>query len=338
MKLIVQIPCFNEEKTLPEVVADIPRTIPGISKVEVLIIDDGSTDRTVDVARQIGVDHIVKNISNLGLARSFQAGMEEALRLGADIIVNTDGDNQYSGASIADLVKPVVDRKADITVGDRNPGANPEFSGLKRFLQKFGTAVVRNLSKLEVNDAVSGFRAYSRDAALSINVMTQFSYTTETLIHAGQHGLVVQSIPVATNPSTRPSRLAGSMFGFLRKQVITILRSYFMYRPLAAFLWAGILMSAIGTIPILRFLYYYLIGDGDGKIQSLVLGSMFLLAGYITAIIAFLSDGLATNRRLTESVLHRVRQLEANLSNDGTAASAARNRGTQRRSDDSPIQ
>lgn len=312
MKLIVQIPCFNEEKTLPDVVAGIPRKIAGIDQVEILIIDDGSNDRTIEVAQNCGVDHILKNIQNLGLARSFQAGMEEALRLGADIIVNTDGDNQYSGTSIPELVKPIVERKADITVGDRNPGTNPEFSGLKRFLQRFGTAVVRNMSKLEVTDAVSGFRAYSREAALSINVMTDFSYTTETLIHAGQHGLVVQSVPVKTNPSTRPSRLAGSMISFLRKQVITILRSYFMYRSLSAFLTAGLIMATIGFLPILRFLYFYAIGEGDGKIQSLILGSMFLLAGYITVVIAFLSDALATNRRLTESVLRRVRHLEHN--------------------------
>ncbi len=312
MKLIVQIPCFNEEKTLPEVVAGIPREIPGIDCVEILIIDDGSTDRTVEVAQACGADHIIRNIKNLGLARSFQAGMEESLRLGADVIVNTDGDNQYCGASIPELVRPILEQRADITVGDRNPGANKEFSAAKRFLQRFGTAVVRNLAKLEVNDAVSGFRAYSREAALSINVMTKFSYTTETLIHAGQHGFVVQSVPVNTNPTTRPSRLAGSMFSFLRKQVITILRSYFMYRSLSAFLTAGLIMIAIGFLPIMRFLYFYAIGEGDGKVQSLILGSMFLLAGYITVVIAFLSDALATNRRLTESVLRRVRHLEHN--------------------------
>ena len=310
MKLIVQIPCYNEEKTLPDVVADIPRSIPGIDKVEVQVIDDGSSDRTIETAITCGVDHVVRNGQNKGLAKSFQSGIETALARGADIIVNTDGDNQYSGSSIPDLVKPIVDKKADIVVGDRNPGANTEFSWIKRLLQRFGTRVVRNLSQVDVDDAVSGFRAYSRDAAYTINVMTPFSYTTETLIHAGQHGLAVMSVPVKTNPTTRPSRLAGSTARFLQKQVVTILRSYFMYRSLNAFLWAGVFMIGIGLLPIFRFLYFYAIGDGDGRIQSLVLGSMFLLAGYITVVIAFLSDALATNRRLTESVLERVRRLE----------------------------
>lgn len=310
MKLIVQIPCYNEEATLALVVACIPRSIPGISKVEIQIIDDGSTDRTVEIARLCGVDHIVQNGRNKGLARSFQKGIESALALGADIIVNTDGDNQYSGGSIPDLVKPILEKQADIVVGDRKPGDNPEFSWLKRQLQKLGTRVVRNLSGVDVGDAVSGFRAYTREAAFSINVMTRFSYTTETLIHAGQHGLTVLSVPVETNPTTRPSRLAGSTFRFLKKQIVTILRSYFMYRSLNAFLWAGVIMITVGLLPVVRFLYFFSIGDGEGRLQSLVLGSMFLLAGYITVVIAFLSDALATNRRLTEAVLERVRRLE----------------------------
>jgi len=328
MKLIVQIPCFNEEETLPAVVAAIPRSIPGIDSVEIQVIDDGSNDRTVEVAKACGVDHIVRNGANKGLARSFQSGIESALALGADVIVNTDGDNQYRGSSIPGLVGPIVDGHADIVVGDRNPGANPEFSWLKRQLQKIGTRVVCNLAQVRVDDAVSGFRAYSRDAAYSINVMTRFSYTTETLIHAGQHGLRVMSVPVETNATTRPSRLAGSTARFLQKQVVTILRSYFMYRSLNAFLWAGVLMIGIGLLPILRFLYYYAIGDGEGRIQSLVLGSMFLLAGYTTVVIAFLSDALATNRRLTESVLERVRRLEQPL--------ASGNAETRQRDDEGP--
>ena len=309
-KLIIQIPCFNEEETLPRVLEDLPREIQGIRCIEVQIIDDGSTDGTVEIARTYGVDYVVSNKSNKGLARSFQAGINHALSEGADIIVNTDGDHQYPGRFIEDLVRPIIEGRADVVIGDRNPGENPEFSPVKRSLQKIGTRVVRNLSGLEVRDAVSGFRAYSRDAALKINVMTRFSYTTETLIHAGQTGLTVMSVPIETNTATRPSRLFTSMTGFLRKQVVSILRSYFMYRPLSAFLMLGVFMAVIGFVPILRFLYFYVIGEGDGKIQSLVIGSMFVGLGYITMVIAFLSDAIATNRRLAEEALERLRKMD----------------------------
>ncbi|TFL18095.1 glycosyltransferase family 2 protein [Jannaschia formosa] len=310
LKLIVQIPCYNEAETLPQVLAGIPRSIPGIGQLDIQVIDDGSSDGTADVARAHGVAHVVVNSGNKGLARSFQAGIDNALRNGADIVVNTDGDNQYCGASIPDLVAPILRGEADIVVGDRKPGLNREFSPLKRFLQRFGSSVVRRLSGVEVADAVSGFRAYSREAALTINVMTTFSYTTETLIHAGQHGLKVVSVPVEVNPVARPSRLFRSMGAFLRKQIVTILRSYMMYRPLNAFLAVGLVMMVIGAIPILRFLVYFAMGDGTGRVQSLVLGGVFLLAGYLTVVIAFLSDTIATNRRLIERVLTRVRELE----------------------------
>ena len=309
-KLIIQIPCYNEETTLPQVIADLPRDIPGVGVIEYQVIDDGSTDATVRVAEELGVHHIIRNRGNKGLARSFQVGIDHALRQGADIIVNTDGDNQYAGACIPDLVRPLLAKEADIVVGDRRPGDNPEFSALKRLLQRVGSRVVRNLAGVDVSDAVSGFRAYSREAALSINVMTTFSYTTETLIHAGQHGLNVISVPVQTNAATRPSRLFTSMGSFLRKQVVTILRSYVMYRSLSAFLILGGIMILIGLVPVLRFLYFYMIGDGEGRIQSLVLGSVFLLSGYMTVVIAFLSDSVATNRRLIEAVLTRLRELE----------------------------
>ena len=307
LKLIVQIPCFNEEQSLPAVLADIPKSIDGIAIIEVQIIDDGSSDDTVGVALAHGVEHIVRNKVNKGLARTFQAGINHALAQGADIIVNTDGDHQYPGRYIADLVRPIVEGRADVVIGDRNPSRNPEFSALKRSLQKFGTAVVENLSGIVVSDAVSGFRAYSRAAAVKINVMTGFSYTTETLIHAGQSGLTVLAVPVETNSATRPSRLFKSMGGFLSKQVVTILRSSFMYRPLRTFLTLGLAMAAIGLVPILRFIYYYLIGEGDGMIQSLVIGSLFVTAGYVTIVIAFLGDAIATNRRLTEECLERLR-------------------------------
>ncbi len=313
IKVVVQIPCYNEAETLPAVLADIPRHIPGVDVVETLVIDDGSTDGTSEVARRLGVDHVIINVHNRGLARTFQTGIEHALAQGATVIVNTDGDNQYAGASIPDLVRPVLEGRADIAIGDRRPGDNAEFSRLKRMLQRVGSRVVRRLAGVDVADAVSGFRAYSRDAAFSINVMTSFSYTTETLIHAGQKGFKIVSVPVATNPTLRPSRLFKSMGSFLRKQTISILRSYVLYRSLSAFLVLGGAMVAIGLVPVVRFLYLYAIGQGEGHVQSLVLGGVFLLAGYITTLIAFLSDTISTNRRLTESILTHVRRSEQRL-------------------------
>ncbi|MEO0394142.1 MAG: glycosyltransferase family 2 protein [Pseudomonadota bacterium] len=316
MKLVVQIPCYNEAETLPAVLADIPRDIPNISVVEVLVIDDGSADDTVAVAKQHGADHVVSHKTNLGLARSFQTGIEYALSVDADIIVNTDGDNQYAGSSIPKLVEPIVANRADVVVGDRQPSKNPDFSLLKRSLQWLGSRVVRQLANVDVSDAVSGFRAYSRQAALKINVMTSFSYTTETLIHVGQQGLIVTSVLVDTNPVHRPSRLFKSMRQFLIKQVATILRSYAMYRPLHAFSALSIMMVVIGALPIIRFLYFYMIGEGDGKVQSLLLGTMFLVMGYITFVAAIIGDSISVNRRLNEQILERVKRLESQKSSE----------------------
>lgn len=311
LKLIVQVPCYNEAETLPDVLAAIPRVIEGIAQIEVQVIDDGSSDATIEVARQANADHIVLQKSNKGLARSFQAGIDNALAQGADIIVNTDGDNQYCGSSIPDLVRPILEGRADIVLGDRRPSENREFSFGKRLLQRLGSRVVRRLAGIEVPDAVTGFRAYSREAAMSINVMTRFSYTVETLIHAGQRGLTVISVPVKTNSATRPSRLFKSTRQFMARQAVTMLRSCVMYRPLQTFMSVGILITIIGALPILRFLYFFATGEGDGHVQSLVLGGVFLLAGYLTMVIAFLSDTIATNRRLTEEALLRLRRLEA---------------------------
>ncbi len=311
MKLIVQIPCLNEEENLAAVLASVPRQIAGITTIETQIIDDGSTDRTVEIARALGVTHILQNRFNRGLAYSFQKGIEHALAQGADIIVNTDGDNQYDSACIADLVAPLVERRADIVLGDRQPTKNMAFSPLKRLLQKWGSAVVSNLARVDISDAVSGFRAYTREAALNINVMTRFSYTTETLIHAGQQGMKITSVVIRTNKTERPSRLFTSMRSFVTKQAGTIVRSYVMYRPLNAFMKLGGVMILIGLIPVLRFLIRFLAGNGDGNVQSLVLGGVFLLAGYITIILALLSETIATNRKLLEQVLRRVRTLEA---------------------------
>jgi len=280
------------------------------------VIDDGSTDATVEVAKQLGVDEIVHQKVNKGLASSFQAGIENALAIGADIIVNTDGDNQYCGSSIPDLVRPIVEGEADIVLGDRNPSANREFSLVKRLLQRFGSTVIRFLAGVDVRDAVTGFRAYSRNAALQINIMTRFSYTIETLIHAGRQGMTIKSVPVLTNTVARPSRLFKSTPQFVRKQVLTILRSCIMYLPLRTFLLFGAIMLAIGAAPVLRFIYFYMLGVGDGHIQSLVIGGVFLMIGYFTVMIAFLSDTIATNRRLLEGTLMRVRRLEMMLSSD----------------------
>lgn len=310
LKLIVQIPCYNEAETLPEVIAGVPRNIPGIDRIETLVIDDGSTDGTAEVAAGLGVDHVVRNTGNLGLARTFERGLDEALARNADIIVNTDGDNQYDGASIADLVRPILDGRAEVVVGDRDTSSNREFSLLKRVLQRAGTRVVQRLSGLAVNDAVSGFRAYSRQAAIQTNVLSSFSYTTETLIQAGRRGLPVISVPVRTNPSTRPSRLSRSILGFVTRQVTTIIRTYVMYSPLRAFGALGAFMMLIGAFPIGRFLYFYFLDGGAGHLQSLILGTMFFILGYVTLVIAILSDVIASNRRLLEKTLERVKRME----------------------------
>ena len=334
LKLIVQIPCYNEAETLPSVVRDIPRRIDGVGAVELLVIDDGSEDGTADLARSLGVEHVISQRSNAGLARSFQLGIETALAAGADLIVNTDGDNQYDGGSIPALIAPILEGRADVVVGNRRPWDNPDFPRSKRVLQRVGSAVVRRLSGVAVDDAVSGFRAYSRDAALTINVMTSFSYTTETLVSVGQQGLTVASVPVRTNTVTRPSRLFKSTGAFLRKQVLTILRSVMMYAPLNGFSALGGAMLAVGAVPLLRFVYFFATGDGSGHIQSLVLGSMFAVMGYLTLVIALLGDTIATNRRLLETTLRKVRELELALGDaEGSAPLAPREEHREDRRD-----
>jgi glycosyltransferase involved in cell wall biosynthesis len=313
MKLIVQIPCFNEEDVLAQTVSEIPRAIDGIDRVEVLIIDDGSSDRTVEVARAAGVEHIVRHRSNRGLAQSFRTGLDTALRLGADIIVNTDGDNQYVGADIAKLVAPILDGRADIVVGDRETAKVPHFSPGKKRLQWLDSLVVRQLSKTEVPDAVSGFRALSREAALQINILSSFSYTIEMLIQAGAKQLAVCSVPVAVNPKTRDSRLFRSIPHFLRRSGTTIVRIYTMYKPLKVFALIGIILLAIGAVPIGRFLYFYFSGDGGGHIQSLILGGVFVVVGFVTLIAGFIADLISFNRRLMELTLEKVRRLEIEL-------------------------
>jgi glycosyltransferase involved in cell wall biosynthesis len=321
MKLIVQIPCLNEEETLPQTVADIPRRIPGVDKVEILIIDDGSTDRTVAVARELGIDHIVRHRIRKGLARAFRTGIDSCLRRGADIIVNTDGDNQYCGADIPKLIAPILEGRADIVVGDRQTHTIPHFSLFKKFLQKMGSRVIRRLSNTTVPDAVSGFRAMSRDAALHLNIVSPFSYTIEMLIQAGRKYMSVESVPIRTNPMTRKSRLFASIPKFLERSLTTMVRMYSMYRPLKVFFAIGLVITLLGTVPVLRFLYFYISGNGAGHIQSLVLGGALLVIGFMAFMIGLIADLISFNRQLVEMTLEKVRriELEMGILEDGEA-------------------
>jgi glycosyltransferase involved in cell wall biosynthesis len=315
MKLIVQIPCFNEEHTLPQTVADIPRDIAGV-QVEILIIDDGSVDKTVEVAKKIGVEHIVRNKKNLGLARTFRKGLEACLDAGADIIVNTDGDNQYAGQDIPKLIEPILDGSADIVVGDRQTNTISHFSRGKKLMQWLGSGVVRKLSGVWVPDAVSGFRAISRDAAIRLNIVSSFSYTIEMLIQAGKRDMAVTSVPVKTNPKTRESRLFKSIPKFIERQVTTIVRMYSMYQPLRVFFYIGTALSLIGLIPIMRFLYFYIFGSGAGHIQSLILGGVLLIIGFITYMIGLVADLISFNRQLLEMTLEKVKRMEKDKGED----------------------
>ncbi|MDO9264840.1 MAG: glycosyltransferase family 2 protein [Desulfosalsimonadaceae bacterium] len=310
MKLIVQIPCFNEEHTLPQTVADIPRHIEGVDVVELLIIDDGSTDRTVAVARELGVDHIVSHRRNRGLALTFMTGIEACLQLGADIIVNTDGDNQYCGADIPSLIRPILDKKADIVIGDRQTDTIEHFGFVKKKLQKTGSMLVRLLSQTRVPDAVSGFRAFSRDAAMQINIVSRYSYTIETVIQAGNKSLAIASVPVRTNPKTRDSRLIKSIPNFIFNQINTMVRMYAMFRPLKAFFIVGGLCILAGMIPSARFLFFYLAGKGDGHIQSLIMAAVLLIIGFQVLVLGLLGDLISHNRKLIEEALLRVRRME----------------------------
>lgn len=324
MKLIVQIPCYNEEQTLPETVADIPRQIDGIDQVEVLVIDDGSRDNTVQVAREIGVDHVIRNKRNIGLARSFRKGLDACLVRGADIIVNTDGDNQYAGADIPKLVKPILEGQADMVIGDRETNKIPHFSPLKKFLQYLGSGVVRKLAGIWVPDTVSGFRAFSREAAIRINVVSSFSYTIETVIQAGKRHLTVQSVAVRTNPKTRDSRLFKSIPHFVQNSLGTMVRMYAMYQPLRVFFYLGSVLTIIGILPIIRFLFFYLAGSGDGHLQSLLLGSVLVILGFITFMIGLVADLISFNRQLMEMTLERVRRMELDhFRSDATLGSDA---------------
>jgi glycosyltransferase involved in cell wall biosynthesis len=313
MKLIIQIPCWDEEDQLPATLADLPREVAGVDAVEWLVIDDGSTDRTVEVAREHGVDHIVRLTNNKGLAAAFQAGLDAALKLGADIIVNTDADNQYNAGDIPKLIEPIVKGQADMVVGARPIDSIEHFSPVKKRLQRVGSAVVRRASQTTVEDTTSGFRAYNREAALQVNVVSKFTYTLETIIQAGKMTVAIDHVPVATNPKTRESRLFPSMWAYVRRNGVAIFRIYAMYEPLRVFTAAASVLGIGALVLWARFVISYADGHGGGHVQSLILGAVLFIAAVQLAALGVVGDILAGNRVINQRILERVRRVELKL-------------------------
>jgi glycosyltransferase involved in cell wall biosynthesis len=313
MKLIIQIPCFNEEEQLPGTLADLPRALPGIDSLEWLIVDDGSTDRTIEVAKANGVDHIVRLTNNKGLAAGFQAGLDASLKLGADVIVNTDADNQYCAADIPKLIQPIMDGNADMVVGDRVVENIPHFSAVKVRLQKLGSAVVRRASGTNLPDTTSGFRAYNREAALQMVAVSKFTYTLETIIQAGKMLVATDHVPIRTNEKTRESRLFPSMWSYVRRNGISIFRIYSMYEPLRVFMAAAAVLGIASVVIWGRFLYFYIDGSGKGHVQSLILGAVLFIAAVQLAALGIIGDVLAGMRVLQQRTLERVRRVELQL-------------------------
>jgi glycosyltransferase involved in cell wall biosynthesis len=310
MKLVVQIPCLNEEATLPLVLESIPKKIDGIDEIIISIVDDGSTDRTVEVARSHGVRHFVHHSRNQGLGRSFHDGVNYALSLGADIVVNTDGDNQYPQERIGDLVQPIIHGKADIVIADRQTHTIKHFSPFKKLLQRVGSAVVNKAAGTELPDAASGFRAYSRESLIRLNTITRFSYCTETIIQAGNKGLHIESIPVTTNPKLRESRLFKSTFEHVRKSGITIVRAYIMYKPYIVFGTLGWGTFVLGLVPFARFMYLGVSeGRFSGHIQSLLVGSLLMTTAFLCLVLNIIADLIRINRILTEDSLEQTKRL-----------------------------
>lgn len=310
MKLIIQIPCYNEAETLEIALNDLPKHIDGIDKIEVLIINDGSKDNTVEVARNWGVNYVVNFKSNKGLAKGFMAGLDASLRNGADIIVNTDADNQYNGQDIEKLVRPILEGKSDIVIGERPIMQTEHFSPLKKKLQKFGSWVVRKASNSDIPDAPSGFRAYSREAAMKMNVFNEYTYTLETIVQAGRNKIAMSSVPIRTNEELRPSRLFSSMFGYVKKSMLTILRAFMMYKPLIFFSILGGIIFLVGALIGVRFLTFLIQGTGSGHIQSLILSSTLMMIGFQTFVIGLQGDMISANRKILEDIQFRLRKLD----------------------------
>lgn len=310
MKVFIQIPCLNEEETLPLVFEKMPKTLPGVDEVEWLIIDDGSTDNTIKVAKQLGVKHFVHHRRNMGLARSFRDGIDYALKHGADIVVNTDGDNQYPQDRIKDLIKPILDGKAEIVIGDRQTATIAHFSGFKKVMQQFGSWVVNKAAGTDLPDAASGFRAYSRYSLIRLNLITQFSYCMETIIQAGNKRLAIVSIPIETNAKTRESRLFKNIWQHMFKSGQAIIRSFVMFKPHVIFVSIGTVLLVLGLIPFIRFLVFAAIGEGSGHLQSLIFGTTMLVGSVVSFALLVIADLQKTNRILLEDELERVKELQ----------------------------
>ena len=312
-KLVIQIPCYNEEAVLGDTLDALPRQIPGIDVVEVLVIDDGSRDKTTEVARAHGADHVIRFTVNRGLARAFMAGLDYAIRAGADIIVNTDADNQYNADDIPALIAPILSGEAEIVVGERPIAEIAHFSPLKKILQKAGSSVVRLASRTDIADAPSGFRAMTRDAAMRLNVFDSYTYTLETIIQAGRKNMAITSVPVRVNHATRPSRLVSSIPDYLRRSFFTIVRIFMTYRPFRFFSLIGLVSIVLGLIPSIRFLYYYFSVGSSGHIQSLIFGVLFLGNGFALIIVGLIADLIGINRQLLEELRWRIRNIEYDL-------------------------
>jgi glycosyltransferase involved in cell wall biosynthesis len=310
MKLIIQIPCLNEEQTLPETLKDLPKSLNGIDNIEILIIDDGSTDRTAELAKEHGAHHVLKLTNNKGLAKAFIFGISHSLKLGADIIVNTDADNQYFGGDIEKLIQPILDKRADIVIGNRQVETIRHFSPIKILLQKLGSWTVQQLSGTAIPDATSGFRAYSKDAALQMNVFSNFTYTVETIISAGNKNLAIEYTPVRTNKKTRESRLFPSIQVYIRRTLVTMLKVYSMYRPLKVFTISGGIIFLVGFIIGCRYLFFFFQGQTEGHIQSLILSAITLIVGFQIIMMGIAADLIAVNRQLLEDIQLRIKKKE----------------------------